>query len=61
VLRGISAQNTDSKPSDELKKCLQRSGVASFHLGRFKEAKNTFSEAKKLDNSGRIIFLFNKS
>lgn len=23
VLRGISAQNTDSKPSDELKKCLR--------------------------------------
>jgi len=55
VLRGISAQNTDSKPSDELKKCLQRSGVASFHLGRFKEAKNTFSEAKKLDNSDKGI------
>jgi suppressor of G2 allele of SKP1 len=55
VLRGISAQDTDSKPSDELKKCLQRSGVASFHLGRFKEAKNTFSEAKKLDDADKGI------
>jgi len=55
VLRGISAHDSDAKPSDELKKCLQRSGVASFHLGRYKEAKNTFSEAKKLDNTDKGI------
>jgi len=55
ILRGISAQEADNKPSDELKKCLQRSGVASFHLGRYKEAKNTFSEAKKLDPEDKGI------
>jgi len=55
VLRGIAAHETDAKPSDELKKCLQRSGVASFHLGKYKEAKNTFSEAKKLDNADKGI------
>merc|ERR1719354_1014620 len=36
VTRKLKTHSADNKPSDELKKCLQRSGVASFHLGRYK-------------------------
>merc|ERR1711874_373240 len=31
-----------------LAKAFLRSGVASFHLGRYKEAKNCFAEGQKL-------------
>jgi len=50
ILRGIVNQDGNGKAVGELKKCMQRSGVASFHLGKYKEAKNTFQETKKLDD-----------
>ena len=43
----------------ELKKCMQRSGVASFHLGKYREAKNTFAGAIKLDDQGISFFTIN--
>ena len=50
VLRGLDSN--DDRTASETKKCLQRSGVASFHLGKYKEAKNSFSEAVKFDSTG---------
>ena len=50
VLRGLDSN--DDRTVSETKKCLQRSGVASFHLGKYKEAKNSFAEAVKFDSTG---------
>ena len=50
VLRGLDSN--DDRTAGETKKCLQRSGVASFHLGKYKEAKNSFAEAIKFDSTG---------
>jgi len=55
ILRGIVNQDPNGKATGELKKCMQRSGVASFHLGKFKEAKNTFQETKKLDETDKGV------
>jgi len=38
----------EGKSSMVLAKAFLRSGVASFHLGRYREAKNCFSEGQKL-------------
>jgi len=38
----------EGRSSMVLAKAFLRSGVASFHLGRYKEAKNCFSEGQKL-------------
>ena len=51
LLRGL--ETDDERTACETKKCLQRSGVASFHLGKYKEARNSFSEAIKFDITGR--------
>jgi len=48
--KGITVMREDSsdRAGEERGKCLQRSGVASFNLGKYREASNTFSEALKL-------------
>jgi suppressor of G2 allele of SKP1 len=51
ILRGVGPG--DDRSATETKKCLQRAGVASFHLGKYKEAKNSFTEAGKLDDSDK--------
>eukprot|EP00088_Acartia_fossae_P024150 TRINITY_DN25111_c0_g1_i1.p1 TRINITY_DN25111_c0_g1~~TRINITY_DN25111_c0_g1_i1.p1 ORF type:complete len:399 (+),score=81.37 TRINITY_DN25111_c0_g1_i1:72-1268(+) len=54
VLRGLGSME-DDKVKVEIIKCLQRSAVASFNLGRFKEAKNTYSEAQKVSPNDKGI------
>jgi len=51
MLFGRESENERIKT--ELKKCIQRSGVASFHLGKYREAKNTFAGAIKLDQQDK--------
>ena len=34
ILRGLAANDADSRSSDELKKCMQRQDVAQLFLGK---------------------------
>jgi len=47
ILRGLG--DSDDRVKTETRKCFQRSGTASFQLGHYREAKNSFAEAAKLD------------
>jgi len=46
--KAIDILRAASEPSPVAAKAFLRSGVASFHLGRYKEAKNCFTEGQKL-------------
>lgn len=46
--QGIDLLRTSDPSSPALAKAFLRSGVASFHLGRYSEAKNCFLEGQKL-------------
>jgi len=46
--KGIQILRTRDPSSTTLAKAFLRSGVASFHLGRFSEARNCFVEGQKL-------------
>jgi len=46
--KAIDILRASNDPSPVVAKALLRSGVASFHLGRYKEAKNCFTEGQKL-------------
>jgi len=46
--KAISILRTTDRNSNVLPKAFLRSGVASFHLARYSEAKNCFLEGKKL-------------
>jgi len=46
--KGIQILRTADTTSPALAKAFLRSGVASFHLGRYSEAKNCFTEGRKL-------------
>jgi len=46
--RAIQLLRADDPASPTLAKAFLRSGVASFHLGRYSEAKNCFLEGRKL-------------
>jgi len=46
--KAIDIARALSDPSPIASKAFLRSGVASFHLGRYKEAKNCFTEGQKL-------------
>jgi len=46
--KAIDILRATNDPSPVAAKAFLRSGVASFHLGRYKEAKNCFTEGQKL-------------
>jgi len=46
---------TQNTIETERKKCLQRSGVASFYLGQYSQAKKTFSRAFECDKKDKGV------
>ena len=51
----IDISRASSETSPIAAKAFLRSGVASFHLGRYKEAKNCFTEGQKLADREDIL------
>jgi len=50
----LRSSGTSGEPSPLASKAFLRSGVASFHLGRYREARNCFVEGQKVGEEGGI-------